>query len=117
MDRFGLYLVGTIHAAINGAASDVLPGQYPLAWISHTDYVLITIGAAALAARRSKWLSHWQPQFAMADAIVLIAFTVTGCDVAARQKVSIAINVNGAAGSRLRDTHAGRTLRVAVRDG
>jgi hypothetical protein len=52
----------------------------------------------------------------MADVIGLIAFTMTGYDVAARQKVSIAISVKGDAGSRLRSAHAGRALRVAAQD-
>lgn len=39
MDRFGLCLV-----------RDVLLGHYPLAWISHSYYVFITITAAAGAA-------------------------------------------------------------------
>jgi uncharacterized membrane protein YeiH len=50
MDRFGLCLVDTVTALGGGTVRDVLPGHYPLAWVSHPDYVLITIGAAAVAA-------------------------------------------------------------------
>jgi uncharacterized membrane protein YeiH len=58
-------------------------GHYPLASISHPYYVLITIGAASVAAAGAKWLRNWQRLFIPVDAIGLIAFTVIGCDVAA----------------------------------
>jgi uncharacterized membrane protein YeiH len=39
---------------------DLPPGHDPLAWTSHPDYVLITIGAASIAAASAKWLRHRQ---------------------------------------------------------
>jgi hypothetical protein len=46
MERLGLRPVGTVATLGGGTVRDVLPGHSPLAWISHTDYVLITIEAA-----------------------------------------------------------------------
>jgi uncharacterized membrane protein YeiH len=108
MDRFGLCLVGTVTALGGGTVRDVLPGHSPLAWISHPDYVLITIGAASIAAAGAKWLRNWQRLFVTVDAIGLIAFTVIGCDVAATLDVSPAIVVlagaiTGVCGGMLRD--------------
>ncbi len=108
MDRFGLCLVGTVTALGGGTVRDVLLGHYPLAWISHPDYVLITIGAASVAAASAKWLRNWQRLFVTVDAIGLIAFTVIGCDVAATLDVSPAIVVlagaiTGVCGGMLRD--------------
>ncbi len=108
MDRFGLCLVGTVTALGGGTVRDVLLGHYPLAWISHPDYVLITIGAASVAAAGAKWLRNWQWLFVTVDAIGLIAFTVIGCDVAATLDVSPAIVVlagaiTGVCGGMLRD--------------
>jgi uncharacterized membrane protein YeiH len=122
MDRFGLCLVGTVTALGGGTVRDVLLGHYPLAWISHPDYVLITIGAASIAAAGAKWLRNWQrlfvPDYVLitigaasiaaagakwlrnwqrlfvtVDAIGLIAFTIIGCDIAATLNVSPAIVV------------------------
>jgi uncharacterized membrane protein YeiH len=108
MDRFGLCLVGTVTALGGGTVRDVLLGHYPLAWISHPDYVLITIGAASIAAASAKWLRNWERLFVTVDAIGLIAFTVIGCDVAATLNVSPAIVVlagaiTGVCGGILRD--------------
>ncbi len=108
MDRFGLCLVGTVTALGGGTVRDVLLGHYPLAWISHPDYVFITIEAAAVAAAGAKWLRNWQRLFVTVDALGLIAFTVIGCDVAAALNVSPAIVVlagaiTGVCGGMLRD--------------
>jgi cell division protein FtsI (penicillin-binding protein 3) len=88
MDRVGLCLVGAVTALGAGTLRDVLLGHEPLAWISHPDYVLITIAAASVAAACAKWLRHWQGLFVTVDAIGLIAFTVIGCDVPATTDVS-----------------------------
>lgn len=67
---FGLCLVGTVTAFGGGAGRDVLPGHYPLAWRSHTDYVLITIEAASVAEASAKWQRNWQRLFVTVDTIV-----------------------------------------------
>jgi uncharacterized membrane protein YeiH len=82
MDRFGLCLVGTVTALGGGTLRDVLLGHYPLAWISHPDYVLITITATASAAARARWLRHLQSLFVSVDALGLIALTIIGCTFA-----------------------------------
>ncbi|WP_166678997.1 TRIC cation channel family protein [Paraburkholderia sp. BL6665CI2N2] len=81
-------LVGTVTALGGGTMRDVRLGHYPLAWISHTDYVLITIGAASIAAACARWLRNWQRLFVTVDAIDAI-----GCDVAAALDASPAIVV------------------------
>ncbi|PRY05212.1 trimeric intracellular cation channel family protein [Paraburkholderia sp. BL25I1N1] len=78
-------LVGTVTALGGGTVRDVRLGHYPLAWISHPDYVLITIGAASIAAACARWLRNWQRLFVTVGAI--------GCDVAAALDASPAIVV------------------------
>ena len=46
----GLCLVGSVTAPGGGNVRDLQPGLYPLTWISHHYYVLITISATAVAA-------------------------------------------------------------------
>src|SRR5258707_14707042 len=82
MDRFGLCLVGTVTALGGGTVRDVLLGHYPLAWISHPDYVLITIGAAAVSPAHPKKLRNWQRPFGTVHPTGPIAFTVFGCAAA-----------------------------------
>ncbi|MFM0069015.1 trimeric intracellular cation channel family protein [Paraburkholderia aspalathi] len=108
MDRFGLCLVGTVTALGGGTVRDVLLGHYPLVWVSHPDYMFITIGAASIAAVGARWLRKGEWLFVTVDAIGLIAFTIIGCDVAATLDVSSSIVVlagaiTGVCGGMLRD--------------
>jgi uncharacterized membrane protein YeiH len=108
MDRFGLCLVGAVTALGGGTVRDVLLGHDPLAWISHPDYVFITITAAAGAAASARWLRNLQGLFVSVDAVGLIAFTIIGCDVAATLEVSplivvLAGAITGVCGGMLRD--------------
>ncbi|MGA7779569.1 MAG: trimeric intracellular cation channel family protein [Paraburkholderia sp.] len=108
MDRFGLCLIGTVTALGGGTVRDVLLGHYPLAWISHPDYVLITIMAAAIAAAGARWLRHLQNLFVSVDALGLIAFTIIGCDIASTLALSplivvLAGAITGVCGGMLRD--------------
>ncbi len=108
MDRFGLCLVGTVTALGGGTVRDVLLGHYPLAWIAHPDYVLITIGAASVAAACARPLRHLQGLFVTVDAIGLIAFTIIGCDIASALQISplivvLAGAITGVCGGMLRD--------------
>ncbi|CAB3789175.1 hypothetical protein LMG27177_02589 [Paraburkholderia fynbosensis] len=50
MERFALRSVGTVTTLGGGTVRNVLPGHSPLAWTSHTDYVLITIEAVVVTA-------------------------------------------------------------------
>jgi len=60
MDRFGLCPVGPVTAVSGGTVRDMLSGHSRLAWISHPDYVLITITTAAGATAGRKWLRNLQ---------------------------------------------------------
>jgi uncharacterized membrane protein YeiH len=121
MDRFGLCLVGTVTALGGGTVRDVLLGHYPLAWISHPDYVFITIGAASVAAACAKWLRHAQGLFVAVDALGLIAFTIIGRNVASGTGVSLLIvvlagGITGVCGGMLRDLLCNEMPLVLRRD-
>ncbi|WP_153102392.1 trimeric intracellular cation channel family protein [Paraburkholderia hayleyella] len=108
MDRFGLCLVGAVTALGGGTVRDVLLGHYPLSWISHSNYVFITIGAALLAAAIAPWLRYLQKLFLAIDALGLIAFTIIGCNVGLELGVSapvivLAGAITGVCGGMLRD--------------
>ena len=108
MDRFGLALVGAVTALGGGTVRDVLLGHYPLGWISHPNYVFITICAATVAAALAKPLQGLRSLFVTVDALGLVAFAIIGCNVASELDVSAPIVVlagaiTGVCGGMLRD--------------
>ena len=46
MDWVGVCLLGCVTALGGGSARDVLLGHYPLVWVEHPSYLLVTAGAA-----------------------------------------------------------------------
>lgn len=101
MDRFGLCLVGTVIALGGGTVRDVLLGHSPLAWISHPDYVLITIGAASVAAAGAK----------IAPASTTCRRSVCGL---ASLRRGVAAGIARGASRRFRGAHAGRAIALAT---
>lgn len=108
MDLFGICLVGTVAALGGGTVRDVLLGHYPLGWIAHPEYLLLTAGAAALTALAARRLHKLRMPFLVVDALGLVAFTVLGCDIAASQGLPTSIVlvsglITGIFGGLLRD--------------
>lgn len=108
MDRFGLALVGAVTALGGGTVRDVLLGHYPLGWIAHPAYLLITLAAATAASWAARYLSRMKTLFVTVDAIGLAAFTIIGCDIGASTGaapiiVVLAGAITGVCGGMLRD--------------
>jgi uncharacterized membrane protein YeiH len=83
MDWVGVCMLGCITALGGGTIRDVLLGHYPLLWVAN-------------------------PSFLVLDAIGLVVFTMTGCDIAWQMNESLAIvivsgMITGCAGGVLRD--------------
>ena len=76
MDWVGVCLLGSVTALGGGSMRDILLGHYPLSWVQHPYYLLVTAGAAlfTIAIARNVFL--------VLDAIGLALFTVIGCNVA-----------------------------------
>ena len=83
MDRFGLALVGAVTALGGGTVRDVLLGHYPLGWIAHPEYLVITLVAATVASWVARHVARMKTLFVTVDAIGLAAFTIIGCDIGA----------------------------------
>ncbi|HEF5783606.1 hypothetical protein WK80_08045 [Burkholderia multivorans] len=108
MDRFGLALVGAVTALGGGTVRDVLLGHYPLGWIAHPQYLVITLVAATVASRIARHVARMKTLFVTVDALGLAAFTIIGCDVGASTGaapiiVVLAGAVTGVCGGMLRD--------------
>ncbi|MBU9466133.1 trimeric intracellular cation channel family protein [Burkholderia multivorans] len=108
MDRFGLALVGAVTALGGGTVRDVLLGHYPLGWIAHPQYLVITLVAATVASRIARHVARMKTLFVTVDALGLAAFTIIGCDVGASTDaapiiVVLAGAITGVCGGMLRD--------------
>jgi uncharacterized membrane protein YeiH len=108
MDWVGVALLGCVTALGGGSARDVLLGNYPLAWVSHPEYLALTAGAALSTILIARVMHHLRWAFLVLDAVGLVAFTIIGCDVGLRMGVPVPIAIvagmiTGCVGGVLRD--------------
>jgi uncharacterized membrane protein YeiH len=82
MDWVGVCLLGSVTALGRGSMRDILLGHYPLSWVAHPDYLLVTAGAALFTIAIARIAHRLRNAFLVLDAIGLALFTVIGCNVA-----------------------------------
>ncbi|MEQ4617531.1 MAG: trimeric intracellular cation channel family protein [Corticimicrobacter sp.] len=108
MDWVGVCLLGCITALGGGSARDIVLGHYPLTWVAHPNYLLLTGGAALLTIALARFMHHLHKLFLLLDAIGLVVFTVIGCNVALEMELPFVIviasgMITGCVGGVLRD--------------
>ena len=108
MDWVGVCLLGCVTALGGGSLRDVLLGHYPLLWVANPSYLAFTAGAALVTIITARLVHRLQLAFLVLDAIGLVVFTITGCDVALQLHESLPIviiagMITGCAGGVLRD--------------
>jgi uncharacterized membrane protein YeiH len=110
MDWVGVCMLGCITALGGGTIRDVLLGHYPLVWVQHPSYLLLTAGAALATILIARLVHRLNTAFLVLDAIGLVVFTMAGCDVARQIDPSspllivvVAGMITGCAGGVLRD--------------
>ncbi|EON10857.1 trimeric intracellular cation channel family protein [Pandoraea sp. SD6-2] len=121
LDRFGLVFVGVVTALGGGTIRDILLGHHPLVWISHPEYLLLTIGAATCASILIKHIHHLRKTFLVVDAVGLVTFTILGCDIGMIVSdnpviVVLAGMFTGIAGGMSRDLLCGQVPLVLRRE-
>jgi len=87
---------------------DVLLGHYPLVWVQNPSYLAVTAMAAFITILIARAVHRLNVAFLVLDAIGLVVFTMTGCDVAWQMDASLPIvivsgMITGCAGGVLRD--------------
>lgn len=82
MDWFGVILIACVTALGGGSVRDVLLGHYPLTWVKHPEYIVLTTLAALFTIVIAKWMKHLHRMFLLLDALGLIGFTIIGCQIA-----------------------------------
>lgn len=108
MDWVGVCMLGSITALGGGSVRDMLLGHYPLSWVQHPHYLLITAGAALVTIGLARFMHRLRKIFLLLDAVGLVLFTVIGCNVALemQQPFIIVITaglITGCVGGVLRD--------------
>jgi uncharacterized membrane protein YeiH len=108
MDWLGVCFLGCITALGGGTLRDLFLGHYPLAWVQNPVYLALTGGAAFVTILIARLVHRLSTAFIVLDAIGLVVFTMTGCDVALQAGASLPIvivsgMITGCAGGVLRD--------------
>jgi uncharacterized membrane protein YeiH len=108
MDWAGVCMLGCITALGGGTIRDVLLGHYPLVWVQNPSYLALTATAALVTIVVARLVHRLTVAFLVLDAIGLVVFTMTGCDIAWQMNASLPIvivagMITGCAGGVLRD--------------
>jgi len=108
MDWFGVVLVACVTALGGGTVRDVMLGHYPLTWVKHPEYLVLTSIAALVTILIAPLMRHLRSLFLALDALGLVAFTLIGCMTALEMDsgmlvASISGVITGVFGGILRD--------------
>src|SRR5690554_2937771 len=108
MDWFGACMLGSVTALGGGSVRDMLLGHYPLTWVAHPSYLLLTSGAALFTIAVARYIHKLRNVFLWLDAVGLVVFTIIGCNVAIGLDLPVVVVVasgmiTGCVGGVLRD--------------
>lgn len=108
MDWIGVCIIAWVTALGGGTIRNILLDHYPMTWVEHPEYLLITAGGALFAALIASLMKRLRILFLYLDALGLVVFTIIGCQVAGQMQLPVVIvllsgMITGCAGGVLRD--------------
>lgn len=108
MDWIGVCIIAWVTALGGGTIRNILLDHYPMTWVAHPEYLLITAGGALFAALIASVMKRLRTLFLYLDALGLVVFTIIGCQVAEQMQLPVIIvllsgMITGCAGGVLRD--------------
>lgn len=108
MDWIGVCIIAWVTALGGGTIRNILLDHYPMTWVAHPEYLLITAGGALFAALIASVMKRLRILFLYLDALGLVVFTIIGCQVAEQMQLPVIIvllsgMITGCAGGVLRD--------------
>jgi uncharacterized membrane protein YeiH len=121
LDLLGVLVIAVVTAIGGGTLRDILLDRHPIFWIADPSYIVVTAAAALLTLL---YVRHRQPPgqaLAIADALGLALFTITGTRIAEAAPVAPLIAVimgtmTGVAGGVLRDVLSAEIPLILRRD-
>ena len=72
MDWFGVVIIACVTALGGGSVRDVLLGHYPLTWVKHPEYLMLTCFAAFITILIAKWMRHLRNIFLVLDSSTVL---------------------------------------------
>src|SRR5690606_37352253 len=97
-----------ITALGGGSVRDILLNHYPLTWVAHPHYLVITAVAALATILAARIMHRLHTLFLLLDAVGLVVFTIIGCNIALELQLPLLIviisgMITGCVGGVLRD--------------
>ena len=108
MDVFGVIVIAIVTAIGGGTIRDGLLDRHPVFWIEDPAYLVVSMIAAALTLAYARFRRPPNNALAIADALGLALFTITGAQIAQREMMEPVVVVlmgtmTGVAGGVIRD--------------
>ncbi len=108
MDFFGVVIIACITGLGGGTIRDILFNNYPLVWVLHPFYLLVTASAATATIILAPSFLRILKVFLILDALGLAAFVIIGTDKALALQLPFSVCVisgmlTGISGGMLRD--------------
>ena len=108
MDFVGVLIIGNVTAFGGGTVRDILVGNYPLTWVNHPEYLILTSVSVVLAIFLVHYLKQANRLFLVLDAIGLVVFSVIATEIGISLDmtpiiVCVMAMVTGICGGMLRD--------------
>ena len=121
MDIFGVAVIAFVTALGGGTIRDVILGNFPIGWTQHPEYVYLVILAGLTTTLLARFMHHMKSVFLMLDAMGLVAFSLSGCNVALQLDYQIVVVImagmlTGISGGILRDVLCNQVPVVFCRE-